>query len=263
MSDPVFVCEEAAAVEPGAVLTLSGGEARHAAASLRLGPGDVITVVDGKGTWARGTIAAAAPERVEVGVEAVGRDADPDVVLVQALSKNGRDEQAVESATELGATVIVPWQADRSISRWRGPKVDKGRHKWAELALAAAKQSRRAVVPEVRELVSTAALARMVADAVAGGARVLVLHEESAVPLASYTWDGFTGQVWLIVGPEGGIASAEVDALRAAGALPAVLGPHVLRASTAGPAAIAAIGAVSGWWQRAPEHRGGTGRAIR
>lgn len=263
MTDPVFIAAAAASAMPGDTIVVEGPEGRHAASAQRLRPGDPITVVDGEGAWASGVVGAAGPDRVDVTVQRIGRDADPRVVLVQALAKGGRDEQAVEAATELGVCAVVPWQSDRSISRWRGPKLDKGRHKWATLATAAAKQSRRALVPEVREPVDTRALAAEVARATAEGARVVLLHEESAVPISEYSWQGFDGEVWFIVGPEGGMTEAEVRALREAGAVPALLGPHVLRASSAGPAAIAACGALAGWWSQAPGHRGGERRAIR
>src|SRR5690606_38907138 len=129
-------------------------------------------------------------------------------------------EQAVEAATELGITKVIPWAAERSIVQWKGAKVDKGRDSWISLVTAAAKQSRRARIPEVGMLVTTSRLAVLVEGALKGGARVLVLHESASVPLASLTWSHSRQPVWLIVGPEGGISDAEVDALTAAGAEP-------------------------------------------
>ncbi len=249
MSEPVFVSAHVAGAAVGDVVAVTGEEARHAAVVARIGVGERITVVDGKGGRASGVVESAGPALVEVRVTHTGQDADRPVVLVQALAKGGRDEQAVESATELGATRIVPWQASRSISVWKGAKLDKGRDKWASLALKAAKQSRRALVPSVDELTDTTRLAHLIKGATENGARVIVLHEESPTPVAAMPWALREGQeVWLVVGPEGGIAPAELAALEAAGAHVGLLGPHVLRASTAGPAAIAAIAALSGDW---------------
>ena len=251
MTAPVFVDDAAATAAVGATLRVEGDEARHAVTVQRRTVGETVDVVDGAGARARGDIAAAGDRWMEVRVTAVSRDADPDVTLVQALAKGGRDEQAVEAATELGVTRIVPWAADRAIVQWRGPKAAKGRDKWASTALAAAKQSRRAVVPRVDDAVDTRALAAQAAAAVAGGARVLVLHESAQVSLASLDWPDADRPVWLVVGPEGGISDAELDALAQAGAEPVVLGPHVLRASSAGPAALAALAAVRGHWNPA------------
>ncbi|WP_062464269.1 16S rRNA (uracil(1498)-N(3))-methyltransferase [Demequina soli] len=250
MTAPVFVDPAAASAVAGDVLRVEGDEARHAVTVQRRQVGERVDVVDGAGTRAAGVLVATGDRWMEVRVEAVSRDADPEITLVQALAKGGRDEQAVEAAVELGVTRIVPWSSDRAIVQWRGPKAAKGRDKWASLALAAAKQSRRALVPTVDDALTTRQLAARVGEAVASGTRVLILHEAAATPIASLTWEDADAPVWLLVGPEGGIADAEVEVLTAAGAETVVLGPHVLRASSAGPAALAALGALRGHWSR-------------
>ncbi|MDN4478466.1 16S rRNA (uracil(1498)-N(3))-methyltransferase [Demequina sp. SYSU T00039] len=248
MSAPVFLAPAAAFAAVGDVLELDGDEARHAVTVQRRRVGEVVDLVDGAGLRARGPIVSTGDRSLAIRVEAVSRDDDPPLTLVQALAKGGRDEQALEAATELGATRIVPWAADRSIVQWRGAKADKARGQWESLARAAAKQSRRATVPAVAPVATTRQLAGLVRDAVAAGERVLVLHEESAAPLTALTWDDAGQGVWCIVGPEGGISDAEVAALTEAGAEPVLLGPHVLRASSAGPAAFAALAACRGTW---------------
>ena len=265
MSAPVFLCAGVADAHVGDRLTVAGDEGRHAVTVQRRGEGEAIDLVDGSGRRATGRIVEVAPGQMTVQVDALSRDDDPEVVLVQALAKGGRDEQAVESAIELGATRIVPWAAQRSIVQWRGAKAVKGRDKWSALAVAAAKQSRRAQLATVDEIASTAQLAAMVGRAVADGARVLVLHEQAARPLASVAWPDPRQPVWLIVGPEGGIGDEELAQLRDAGASPMVLGPHVLRASSAGPAAIAVLAATRGTWARpdGDEADVSTGGAVR
>lgn len=248
MSAPVFVCQDVASAAPGDVLTLVGQEARHAATVQRRRVGEAIDLVDGRGRRARGPIVDIAPDALVVRVEDVRLDLDPEVTLVQALAKHGRDEQAVETATELGATRIVPWAASRSIVQWKGPKADKARSQWEALATAATKQSRRAWIPEVEPVVTTAALVERVRAAASAGERVLVLHEVAATPLVKLEWPNPLQPVWLVVGPEGGISDAEIAALTDAGGEPVLLGRHVLRASTAGPAAIAALAALRGAW---------------
>ncbi|WP_062518451.1 16S rRNA (uracil(1498)-N(3))-methyltransferase [Demequina gelatinilytica] len=254
MTAPVFVDPAAASAAVGDRIRVEGDEARHAVTVQRRRIGERVDVVDGAGARASGIIAATGDRWMEVAVDAVGRDVDPPVTLVQALAKGGRDEQAVEAAVELGATRIVPWASERAIVQWRGPKAAKGREKWASLGLAAAKQSRRAFVPVVDDAVTSKQLAALVREAVDAGDRVLVLHEASAEPLAGLAWADPDQPVWLIVGPEGGISDGELDALRAAGAAAVVLGPHVLRASSAGPAALAALGALRGHWAAPQGH---------
>jgi len=108
--------------------------------------------------------------------------------------------------------------------------------------VAAAKQSRRFQVPQVRPLARTADVARLLADAALG----IVLHEEADRPLASVELPP-TGEIVLVVGPEGGIAQTEVDAFAAVGVVAVRLGPEVLRTSTAGPAALAVLNGMSRW----------------
>lgn len=248
MSAPVFIHPGVADAKPGDTLTLEGPEARHAATVQRLSIGEAIALVDGDGARAEGTVAAVRSGVVDVAVASIGRDDDPRITLVQGLAKGGRDEQAVESSTELGVTRVVPWAANRSIVQWRGPKADKGREQWRSLVRSATKQSRRALLPEVEALVTTKELVRLVEQSVAAGERVLVLHEVAARPLASLEWSDNRQPVWLIVGPEGGISDDEVAALTAAGGEAVLLGPHVLRSSTAGPAAMAALAIARGTW---------------
>ncbi|WP_084037979.1 16S rRNA (uracil(1498)-N(3))-methyltransferase [Demequina sp. NBRC 110053] len=250
MSAPVFLSPEAADARVGDVVDVAGDEGRHAVTVQRRGVGDLVDLIDGAGARATGEIVEARDGRMRVRVDAVSRDSEPEVVLVQALAKGGRDEQAVEAAVELGATRIVPWQAARSIVQWRGPKAAKARDKWVSLVIAATKQSRRARLAEVGELVTTPQLAGMVSDAVAAGHRVLVLHESETRPLTSLRWEDPRQRVWVVVGPEGGISDDELAQLARAGAEPVVLGQHVLRASSAGPAAMAALAATRGTWSR-------------
>ena len=125
--------------------------------------------------------------------------------------------------------------------RWKGPKVDKGQRKWANVVERAAKQSRRGRWPQVDGLVTSSALAQRCA-----GATTFVLHEDATTPLATAPLPD-SGEVLLVVGPEGGISPQELEAFVAAGATPVRLGAQVLRASTAGPAAIAVISARGRW----------------
>jgi 16S rRNA (uracil1498-N3)-methyltransferase len=163
------------------------------------------------------------------------------ITLVQALAKGDRDELAVQAATELGVDAVVPWAAARSVSRWEGPKAEKGRQRWAAIVREAVKQSIRSWLPPVAAVATTAELpARL------EGVRMLVLDPTATTPLTDIRPDG--GDLALVVGPEGGISPAELDRLVAAGAQPVRLGASVLRTSTAGPAAIAVLNVALGRW---------------
>jgi 16S rRNA (uracil1498-N3)-methyltransferase len=246
VSPPLFLIED---VPDASTLSLLGEEGRHAARVQRLEPGEMVLVSDGRGTVASCRVAAVRPDGLELAVEArrVVPEPVPRLVVVQALPKGDRGELAVEMLTELGVDEIVPWAAARSIAQWHGPRGDRALEKWRRTAREASKQSRRARLPEVAALASTEEVATRLRGAVG-----LVLHEEAAVPLADVEVAAGSGaEVVVIVGPEGGIAPDELERFAAAGATAIRLGTNVLRTSTAGPAALAALSLRLGRWGRA------------
>ncbi|WP_405065434.1 16S rRNA (uracil(1498)-N(3))-methyltransferase [Kribbella sp. NBC_01510] len=225
----------------GDELTLEGTEGRHAAVVRRIGPGERVRLTDGRGAWAEGPVVAAGKAGVTVSVDERGSvpAARPRVVVVQAVPKGERAELAVEMLTEVGADVIVPWNAERSQFRANPERVAKTLAKWQEWAFEASKQSRRSWFAEVAPIASTAEVAQLLAAA----ALPVVLHEEATVPLAALDVPD-DGDVVIVIGPEGGIAP---DELTAFGVEPVRLGDTVLRTSTAGVAAAAALLARSRW----------------
>jgi 16S rRNA (uracil1498-N3)-methyltransferase len=229
--------------QPGAIVELSGAEARHAVTVSRTRPGEAVTIGNGRGLVVRGEVTAAEPALVAVRARTVERVEPPRpvVTLVQALAKGGRDELAVQTATELGVDRVVPWESDRSIVRWSGAKRQKGRERWQAIAREAGKQSMRAWLPAVEE----AADAHEVA-ASAGDALVLVLDPNASDPLSGVQPDG--RDIVLIVGPEGGITDREFTVFAGAGGRRVRLGDAVLRTSSAGPAALAVLNVALGRW---------------
>lgn len=239
-----FVTEDAAGAQPGDEVVLTGAEAHHAASVRRIRTGEAVTLGDGAGAWLDGVCVAVSPR--EVVVEVTARTdhpaPTPRLVLVQALAKGDRDELAVQAATELGVDRIVPWSAERSVSRWDG-KVDKALARWRTIVREAAKQAHRAWLPEVVEPVSTRALAELAREA-----RMLVLDPWADAPLSAVELTDETREVLFVVGPEGGISPAELDALTAVGAERVRLGDSVLRTSTAGAAALSVANVRLGRW---------------
>ena len=234
---------ELAAVAPGATVELGGDEARHAVTVSRVRPGERIAIGDGRGTFVHGAVVSTGPRELSLEVdEVVVEEApSPRITLVQALAKGDRDELAVQAATELGVDAIVPWAAARSVSRWEGAKAEKGRQRWAAIVREAVKQSIRSWVPPVAPVTATAGL-----PAALEGSRMLLLEPTASITLTELPPDG--RDLALVVGPEGGIAPAELERLVVAGAEPVRLGASVLRTSTAGPAAIAVLNARLGRW---------------
>lgn len=225
----------------GDELVLDGAEGRHAAVVRRIGPGERVRLTDGRGAWAEGAVVAASKAGVTVAVDERGDvpAPAPRVVVVQAVPKGERAELAVEMLTEVGVDAIVPWNAERSQFRANPERVEKMLAKWRAWAFEASKQSRRTWFAEVAPVATTAE----VAELLAGAALPVVLHEEAAVPLASLQVPA-AGEIVLVVGPEGGIAPSELKTLDA---VPVRLGDTVLRTSTAGVAAAAALLARSRW----------------
>ena len=138
--------------------------------------------------------------------------------------------------------MIVPWQAGRSVANW-GKKQDKGRAKWRAAARAAAKQSRRSRIPEITPVADQAAVVALIQAA----PLALMLHEDATGKITDQPV-AQADSVVLIIGPEGGISPAELDAFTAAGAHLVRLGPEVLRTASAGMVALAALGAVTNRW---------------
>jgi len=232
-----------ASVAPGATVQLSGDEARHAVTVSRVRTGERIAIGDGRGIRVLGIVTATGPRELTLEADEVVVEEPPAIriTLVQALAKGDRDELAVQAATELGVDAIVPWAASRSVSRWEGPKAEKGRQRWATIVREAVKQSIRSWLPPVASVTATGALATAVE-----GSRMLLLEPTATTALTELRPDG--RDLALVVGPEGGIAPSELEALVAAGAEPVRLGASVLRTSTAGPAAIAVLNATLGRW---------------
>lgn len=240
MSLPVFLHDGPV----GDSVELTGPEARHAVTVKRIGPGEQIMLIDGRGGWAEVMVTATSGrDRLSADVlrRGVVEPSRPTVTVVQALPKSERSELAVDLATQAGADVIVPWQAERCVAKWTGPKAAKGVAKWEAAALAAAKQSRRTRVPEITEPVGTAQLTQQLA-----GRTVLVLHEESATPIREIDLD--VEEIVLVIGPEGGIGPEELAALTGAGARAVRLGPEVLRTASAAMVALSAIGVLTSRW---------------
>ncbi len=239
MSDPVFHAELADPLPGvGATVLLDGPEGRHAAVVRRIRVGEQVQLSDGAGRGIVGPVVAVSKQSitVEVASQLVEEPPALRLVVAQALAKGDRGELAVELLTEVGASEIVPWQASRSIVRWSGERGAKGLARWRSTAREAAKQSRRLWTPVVGDLVSTAGLAARGAAADVA----LLLHESATTSLAEVAVPR-SGEVLLVVGPEGGISAEELEILSSAGGRPTLLTPHVLRTSTAGVVACAGL----------------------
>lgn len=242
MSAPVFVVPRDALV--GGTVVVDGAEGRHAATVVRLAVGESVVLTDGAGRRGAGVVSSVGKDRVEVAVSDVDDvpAPQPRFVVVQALPKGDRGELAVETMTEVGVDVVVPWAASRCVTRWRDARGEKALTKWRTSALAAGKQSRRTRFPEVTDLATTADVCALLS----GAAAAAVLHEDGTQPLARLALPP-SGDVVLVVGPEGGVSDDELAAFAQSGAPAYRLGDTVLRTSTVGTAALAVLLARTRW----------------
>lgn len=234
MSLPLFLVVN---LPEGDELTLDGPEGHHAATVARLRVGEGLLLGDGRGTTVRAVVQAVGKGTLSValGQRTFAPPPSPRIVVVQGLAKGDRGELAVQVMTEVGVDAIVPWGAARSVVRWTS---SRPYDRWVQTAREAAKQARRAWVPAIEPLATTPEVAARA---------TFVLHEEATASLSTVELDP-GAELVLVVGPEGGITPDEVAAFEKAGARTVRLGPHVLRTSTAGPAAVAVASLRLGRW---------------
>lgn len=231
----------------GLALDLPAGAARHVQV-LRAQPGDTLTLFAGEpgaGEF-EATVTRMGRSDVQVLVgahRAVEREAHRAIHLLAGIIANERMDWLVEKATELGAASFTPLLAARSVLKLKGERSERKLAHWQAVAVAACEQSGRNGVPPVHDAASLAqwiqANPPAPAAAVATPLRLLLSLQPDARPLREAA--AGDAAVWLLSGPEGGLAPDEEAAARGAGFLPVTLGPRVLRAETAPLAVLAAL----------------------
>ena len=229
-------------VNPGEIskdtksFTLDGDEGRHAATVKRMREGEVIHLCDGQGSRAIATVTTVHKHSLDLSIDQFTFEEAPEprFVVVQALAKGERAELAVEMLTEVGADAIIPWRAEHSIGKW--DSVEKGLEKWRRTSRESAKQSRRAWIPEISNLKTTAEVCELMSQAQS----VFVLHESADQALAACAIRE-QGTIMIVVGPEGGISPDELAAFSTSGARIVHMGASVMRTSTAGAIAVGGL----------------------
>lgn len=237
-------------MDPSAgVVAITGAELAHLKKVLRLRPGERVAVFNGKGVELTGTLSEVGSESATVEVEGLSRmkgEGPIAIILVQGLIKGEKPELVIQKATELGVAAVVFYGAERSVTELKGARKASRLERWRKVAVEAAKQCERTVVPGVSVSEGLAkAVECLPADS---GALRLVLVEESAggaerVPIKA-ALEGHKARpagVVVVVGPEGGFPAKELRAVIEAGFTPVEMGPRVMRAETAAIAAVAVI----------------------
>ena len=226
----------------GSTQELSGDEGHHAVAVMRLAVGEQIKIADGSGNWVSGSITEVGKKNLKIDVAQRGsaQAGKPELVVVQAVTKSDRTKEMLELLTVGGADQIIPWQAERCISKWQSDSASK----WQLLIKEAAKQARRIKLPVLSEEVTTNQLVKLFKAT----DKVVILHEGATTGISQINLLNDAERVILIIGPEGGISDNEISQLEEAGAVSARMGELVLRSAHAGFAALSAIQTSIGRW---------------
>ena len=241
MSEPLFYSEQLA--EPGAMLHLTGDEARHAAAARRLHDGDTLWLFDGHGGIARATLlrTTARGQTLELRIEERRSEAPPRPALhlACALPKGDRQQVLLDMATQLGMTRFTPLDCARSVVK---PGANSPA-RWRKICLEACKQSRRLYLPTIE---ASSTLSEVARRAAAEGSQAWLAHPAAQAVSVAAAADQRINDVTLLVGPEGGFTEAEMEQAVATGARPLTLGASILRIETAAVALVAAFALKAG-----------------
>jgi 16S rRNA (uracil1498-N3)-methyltransferase len=229
-------------ISTGQRQVLESDEAHHAIKVLRLNIGEIIKISDGVGKWVSGPIVEIAKKELFISISERGeiQAAKPELVLVQAITKSDRNKEMLELAVEAGVDRIIPWQSERSISKWQSDSEEK----WQVGIKQSCKQARQTKLPNLMQVMSTAELVKTIGS----GGYGIVFHEEASTKFTELTIPNSQSSVYLVIGPEGGISEQELLSFQNNGSKVVRLGDTVLRSAHAGFAALSAVQTKLGRW---------------
>jgi len=229
-------------INNGSTQILDKDEAHHAIKVLRLKLGEVIKISDGVKKWVSGPIIEISKKELTISVSEKGEFEEkfPELVLVQAVTKSDRNKEMLELVVEAGVDRIIPWQAERSISKWQSDSAQK----WEINIKEACKQARRIRLPKLMPMLTTAGVVQLLSK----DAQAIVFHESAAEKFAQLQLTDSLKSIFLVIGPEGGISPSELSIFENGGGKIIRLGETVLRSAHAGFAAISAVQTKLGRW---------------
>ena len=229
---------------------LSGGdsqlldkdEAHHAIKVLRLKIGEEIMISDGSGNWVSGPIEELGKKTLLIKVSNQGQKKlnKPELVIVQAITKSDRNKEMLELITVAGVDRIIPWQSDRSISKWQSDSADK----WELTIKESCKQARRVVMPKLSKVIDS----KQLGEELSSVPYSIIFHEAASTNFSEVNVPSDIASIYLIIGPEGGITDEELLMFKGTTSNIVRLGEPVLRSAHAGFAALAAVQTKLGRW---------------
>jgi len=229
-------------INDGSTQTLDKDDAHHAIKVLRLKLGEVIKISDGVNKWVSGSIIEISKKELTISISERGdfEEKKPELVLVQAVTKSERNKEMLELAIEASVDRIIPWQAERSISKWQSDSAQK----WEIGIKEACKQARQVRLPKLMPMLTTAGVVQLLSKE----ARIIVFHESAGEKFAQLQLPESLASIYLVIGPEGGISQSELSKFENGGSKIVRLGETVLRSAHAGFAAISAVQTKLGRW---------------
>ena len=229
-------------ISSGSKQVLQNDEAHHAIKVLRVNIGELIKISDGVRNWVSGPIIEIAKKELFISITDRGeiQSTMPELVLVQAITKSDRNKEMLELAVEAGVDRIIPWQADRSISKWQSDSTQK----WQAGIKQSCKQARQIKLPQLVKVMNTSEVVKLIGSEGFG----IVFHEGAPTKLSEITIPNSLTAVYLIIGPEGGISEQELELFQNANSKVVRLGETVLRSAHAGFAALSAVQTKLGRW---------------
>jgi 16S rRNA (uracil1498-N3)-methyltransferase len=229
-------------ISSGSTQELSGDEGHHAVKVMRLQIGEQIKIADNLGNWVSGAVTEVGKKSLKIDISERGNaeHLKPELILVQAVTKSDRTKEMLELLTVAGADQIIPWQAQRCISKWQSDSTDK----WLTTIKESAKQARRVKLPVLSDAVTTNQLLKLFQ----ANDQVIVLHESAQANISQIKFVESTQRIFIVIGPEGGISEEEIAQLTSANAVVVQMGQNVLRSAHAGFAALAGIQTLIGRW---------------
>lgn len=216
-------------------------DAKHISKVLRMQPGDKIQIVSDDGVTAIAEIVSLQADNVVVRcLEKLAESHEPSVkiTLAQGLAKGEKMDFIIQKAVEMGASSIVPVAMEHSVVRLEGAKADKKVERWQKIAEAAAKQSKRDIIPQVQPVQTMQQM--LTNNDLQHKIIAYECEDRLGLKTALQSCDKLQ-ELLLIIGPEGGISEFELELARKNGAVPVSLGKRILRAETAGVVALSAI----------------------
>lgn len=221
------------------IITIDGNLAHHIADVLRMTVGEKLELVFDDGVIAKGAVQKIEGNEVTVctnEVVAEGNEPSVQVTLAQGLAKGEKMDLVVQKAVEVGAVAIIPLALDNSVVRFDDGRATKKVERWQKIALEAAQQAKRDVIPKVGAVQSLAQALTNDYDLI-----IMAYEGETEVKLKDVLTEKKYQNVLLIIGPEGGFSEEEVELCRNKGARTVSLGRRILRTETAGIVALSCI----------------------